>query len=114
MWAERDLEDPSRAFDAMAEDQCRSVHGPDQAPRAHRAVLAQMLRFDDPDTCRRGGRAERVRIDRECPVGRLGHGGGPLKHVAGLRSNEDRSWQGWGAHNEIDRVDNCPGRVRTS
>ncbi len=112
--ADRDLGDPSRTFDAMTEDQRRRPHGPDQLPRAHCAVRAQMLRFDDPGSRCRSGRAERVRIDRESPVGRLGHRGGSLQDIAGLRSNEDRSRKSRGAHNEIDGVDNCPGRVHAT
>ena len=81
---------------------------------AHRTVRGQMLRLDGPDTLRRDGRTERVGVDRELPVRCLGHGGSLLDHIAGLRSSESCSGKGRRAHDEIDRVDNRPGRVHAT
>ena len=111
---ERHLEGPSRAYDAMAEDHRRGPHEPDQAPGPRGAVLAKMLRFDDPYAGHRGGRTVRVGIDRERPVRHIGDGRGALKHIAWPRSDEGHSRKSRGAHGEGDRVDNCSGRVRTS
>jgi hypothetical protein len=101
----------SRALDAVAEDKRGKLYGSKQAPGAQRTGRAQMLRRDGPDTLRRDGPTEPVRVDREFPVGCLRHGGSPLNHIAGLPSSESCSGKGRRAHGETDRADNRPGRV---